>query len=175
MAYRASALPQLDFYDLGTNLALWVSAFEILVHPGTGIIGYKNVLNLLEKDVFFYNPKLNHRSYTIAEGKSKKKRNVTLVQKTYFEINSARNHFMHGNPVHDGILFPRGKLQNHLLTIGVVLVYKCALMSFLKMFDRNKDVDVNAPPTPENEKIAKEIFWQHDFESALKKLRQPIR
>src|SRR5262249_4726353 len=127
MAYRASALPQLDFYDLGTNLALWVSAFEILVHPGTGIIGYKDVFNLLEKDVFFYNPKLNHRSYTIVE--RKKKHRVTLVQKTYFEIYSARNHFMHGNPVHDSSLFPGGKLQNHLLTIGVVLVYKCALMS----------------------------------------------
>jgi hypothetical protein len=31
MAYRASAIAQLNMYDFGANLALWVSAFEILI------------------------------------------------------------------------------------------------------------------------------------------------
>jgi hypothetical protein len=172
MAYRASALPPLDLYDLGTNLALWVSAFEILVHPEKGRIGYKEVLDLLGKGVFFYDPKLGHRSYTIVEGKKKQPVRVTLVQKTYYEIYSARNHFMHGNPVHNSSLFARGKLQYHLLTIGVVPVYKCALMALLKMFERH-EISADEPVTPDNKKIIEKISWQHDFETSLKKLRQP--
>jgi hypothetical protein len=36
MAYHSSLLPAADttFYDLGRLVSLWVSAFEILVHPG---------------------------------------------------------------------------------------------------------------------------------------------
>lgn len=37
MAYHASLLPagtDTTFYDVGRIVSLWVSAFEILVHPG---------------------------------------------------------------------------------------------------------------------------------------------
>jgi hypothetical protein len=173
MAYRASALPPLDLYDLGTNLALWVSAFEILVHPGKGAIGYKEVLDLLGNGIFLYNPKLEYRSYTILEGKKKQPRKVTLAQKTYYEIYQTRNAFLHGNPVHDSNLFPGRKLKHTMLTMGVVLIYKCALMAFLKMFERHRDISVDEPVTPDSAKIIDKIFWQRDLEIALKKLRQP--
>src|SRR5712691_8457563 len=52
MAYRASAMPQLHRDAFGTNLALWVSAFEILVHPGTGRANLEMVLNILVKQSF---------------------------------------------------------------------------------------------------------------------------
>lgn len=53
MAYHASLLPTLSdtsFYDVGRLISLWVSAFEILVHPGgNGVAKRDRVLALLER------------------------------------------------------------------------------------------------------------------------------
>ena len=52
MALSAAMLPgnvEVTIYDIGRAIALWVSAFEILAHPGTSNVGYRQVYNLLEK------------------------------------------------------------------------------------------------------------------------------
>lgn len=53
MAYQASLLPagtEATFYDVGRILSLWVSAFEILVHPGgNGIANRDKVFDLIEQ------------------------------------------------------------------------------------------------------------------------------
>ena len=53
MAYHASLLPaasEATFYDVGRLVSLWVSAFEILVHPGgTGQANRDKVFSLIEK------------------------------------------------------------------------------------------------------------------------------
>lgn len=49
MAYRASVMPQLHLNEFGTNIALWVSAFEILVHPKTGYANRDAVLDFLNR------------------------------------------------------------------------------------------------------------------------------
>ena len=52
MANVASLLPsnaQVTNYDIGRSVALWVSAFEILVHPGEGqYSGYQQVYDMLD-------------------------------------------------------------------------------------------------------------------------------
>ena len=64
MAYRASAAPQLHMYDYGAQLALWVSAFEILVHPKTAKADLERVLHILEQSDFIQ-PRLKQRLYTV--------------------------------------------------------------------------------------------------------------
>src|SRR4029077_4294644 len=52
MALSASMLPgnvEVTVYDIGKTIALWVSAFEILAHPGTSGVGFKQVYQLLER------------------------------------------------------------------------------------------------------------------------------
>jgi hypothetical protein len=53
MAQQAAALPagrDITFHDIGRMLGLWVSAFEILVHPGgSGVIGFKQVYQVLDQ------------------------------------------------------------------------------------------------------------------------------
>ncbi len=88
----------------------------------------------------------------------KKSQRVNFVQKTYDEMYSARNDFLHGNPVRDNTLFPAGDLQYYLLTTSAVLVYKCALLVFLGMFERLR---------------TEKGSWRYDFESTLRTLRQP--
>jgi hypothetical protein len=40
---------EVTIYDIGKAIALWVSAFEILAHPGTPNVGYRQVYQMLEK------------------------------------------------------------------------------------------------------------------------------
>ncbi|MGD0585014.1 MAG: hypothetical protein ABSA86_04435, partial [Oryzomonas sp.] len=99
MAFRASALPfgnQGTIHDYGASISLWVSAFEILIRPQYKAISYKDVLNMLGT-IYFCSPHLQYKKYRIKT--SKKILSLTLVQKTYLEMNYARNNFLHGNPV----------------------------------------------------------------------------
>jgi hypothetical protein len=52
MANQAAQIPagmDTTFYDVGRMIALWVSAFEILAHPGQGRSGLGKVYELLER------------------------------------------------------------------------------------------------------------------------------
>jgi hypothetical protein len=68
MANEAGRIPSLSagvFYDAGRQVALWVSAFEILAHPGgNGQSNFSTVGALLEK-VSWLNSKLASHTHTI--------------------------------------------------------------------------------------------------------------
>lgn len=140
MAYRASALPYGNngtIHDYGANICLWVSAFEILLHPGTNSVGYKDVLSLLEK----YKSHINRIGYKRYRAKlGKKTVALTLVQKTYYEMHVARNNFLHGNPVSFKDLFPASNTTYPILNFCAPLLYKCALEVFLGI---NQEIDMN--------------------------------
>ena len=102
MAHQASQLPagiDATLLDYGRLVALWVSAFEILVHPGPG--GTANqwgVYELLEKIPW------NMRENRLRNLKCRARRKGSFDRRPlpswlYQELNRARNDFLHGNPI----------------------------------------------------------------------------
>jgi hypothetical protein len=72
IAYQAMVTPfrnNSTLYDYGTNLSLWVSAFEILVHEKAGDrVGWRQVIELLGK-YRWGSKELRGKWYTIYEGR----------------------------------------------------------------------------------------------------------
>jgi hypothetical protein len=99
MAYHASLLPaatDTTFYDIGRLVSLWVSAFEILVHPGgNGQANRDKVFELIEKTPWQLQATANLAHDT--GGRTKVKR--TLASWLYQTLLECRNKFLHGNPV----------------------------------------------------------------------------
>lgn len=134
MAYQAAAMPfrnNSTIYDYGSSISLWVSAFEILTHPRKGYAGLKTVLHLL-RQYEWSDKKIRQKRYQIKY--QRKKEQVTLVEKLYFQIYQARNDFLHGNPVKLKNLYPFQNDQRKPLTAFAPLIYKVALYSFLNQF-----------------------------------------
>lgn len=149
IAYHACSVPKknsLLFYDLGVSVALWVSAFEILVHPGkSGKADAPAVWALLSK------ARLQDR--TLKRQRRIKYRGKIIsgkaVEFLYSRLYEARNDFLHGNPVTpNDALFkspkPHGKvtLLNHLAP----LLYQVALLCYFDWFlktPKTKELTVN--------------------------------
>jgi len=74
MAYQASAIPMNNrstIYDYGLSLALWVSAFEVLVRPKSEHADLYKVLNLLGQSRF-QSGKLSSKRYSITYKKKRR-------------------------------------------------------------------------------------------------------
>jgi hypothetical protein len=99
MAYHASLLPagtDTTFYDVGRIVSLWVSAFEILVHPGgSGQANRDKVFEMIERAPWA-KPESGQLAHDTG-GKTKVKR--TLASWLYQVLYECRNDFLHGNPV----------------------------------------------------------------------------
>ncbi len=94
-AARMPAITSATFYEFGRSLAIWVSAFEILVHPGgTGEANIYTVFDALNQ-VPWLSQSLATKTYPV--GKKGTPRN--LACKVYEAIYGLRNDFMHGNEV----------------------------------------------------------------------------
>ena len=100
MANEASKIPALtasSFYDAGRTLALWVSAYEILVHPGGDEVSNKwKVFAELEK-VQWKPKKLQQAAHEI--GTEKKPKQAQLATWICKRIYGLRDDFLHGNDV----------------------------------------------------------------------------
>jgi hypothetical protein len=117
MAQQAAMLPagrETTIYDLGRLLGLWVSAFEILAHPGgKGRSDIRTVQALFERGLYTRS-KLNRQSCDI-----------------YGKLYKLRNDFIHGNPIEEGELNPGGGRPS-IFWIAPCL-YRLALTAFLNM------------------------------------------
>jgi hypothetical protein len=115
MAYEAGRVPfqyaQTDT-DHGRLIALWISAFEILAHPGKGNGGLLHVLSLLEAYDAALPKKVRARRYSVKFPKQQK--SVDLLEKTYRCLHDLRNDYLHGNPRSFSSLIPKGFSMNHL-------------------------------------------------------------
>jgi hypothetical protein len=144
MAYQACSIPfknNSTIYDYGSNLSLWVSAFEVMVHPKSGRADLARVLNLIEK-IEFIATSLNKKLYRIPfPGIKGKMKGVTLPQKLYYQIYSARNDFMHGNPVGIKDLFPFCIKSRYPLTFYAPILYKVALKCFLNILENERELN----------------------------------
>ncbi|AHG47972.1 hypothetical protein RLEG12_25870 [Rhizobium leguminosarum bv. trifolii CB782] len=87
-----------SFYDYGRILSLWVSAFEILIHPGAaGKANRQKVLDLI-KTIPWQSRMLLEEVHTADFGGGKVA-NIRLASALYVEMTNLRNDFLHGNPV----------------------------------------------------------------------------
>lgn len=135
MAFRACAMPYQNrstHDDYGAQLALWVSACEILVWPNGGHASVTSVLDVLEK-IRHLGRRLRGHRYSIKIRKNVSKR-VPLLQRLYFQMNEARNDYLHGNPVEHKTILPFGKRNRHPLTCYAPLVYRFLLFEMLDLW-----------------------------------------
>lgn len=129
MAYHASMLPsgtETTYYDVGRLISLWVSAFEILVHPGgNALANLTKVLDLMERTHWL----LDESSDPVHDTTSKKVKR-TLASFIYDHMYRCRNDFFHGNPVgRDALDLPSGR---QLFQYAAPL-YRMGLTSFLPL------------------------------------------
>lgn len=131
MAYHASLLPagtDTTFYDVGRVVSLWVSAFEILVHPGgSGQANRDKVFDMIERTPWAISAsgKLAHDTGS----KTKVKR--TLASWLYQVLYECRNDFLHGNPVERSNLV-LSTPQRTIFEYAAPL-YRIALTAFLPL------------------------------------------
>lgn len=131
MALSAAMLPgnvEVTVYDIGRAIALWVSAFEILAHPGTGV-GYVQVYELLEKTTWNLTEcaEAQYEPLGYKHGQPKRILPVWL----YGELTRARNDFFHGNAIGGSRLIVSPAKRS--LHFYAPLLYRMALSSFLEV------------------------------------------
>ncbi|MGO7036182.1 hypothetical protein [Rhizobium ruizarguesonis] len=86
-----------SYFDYGRILGHWVSAFEILIHPGpAGTVNRQKVLDML-KSIPWQSAKLQEEVHR-AEFGGGKVGQVRLANALYARMYNLRNDFLHGNP-----------------------------------------------------------------------------
>jgi hypothetical protein len=141
MAYHASLIPTVrdtTVYDVGRIVALWVSAFEILGHPGgeDGRVDRDKVMTLIDA-VQWQGDRCKQRSYKIKSQKGEIDR--TLGSWLYLKLYECRNDFLHGNPVDvDSLRLPgSGRL-----------LFKYAAVLYRMTVAKLADLEFKEPPPP---------------------------
>lgn len=167
MALSASMLPgnvEATIYDIGKAIALWVSAFEILAHPGSSNVGFTQVYQLLERASWNLSEcsKLIYQSYPYKISQPKRSLPVWL----YGELNRARNDFLHGNTITDSrLIVAPGKRALHVYAAPL---FRMALTAYL-------DLKMDRPPAREGETDYEAFLaydhafggYQRDIEAAI--------
>ena len=156
MAVSAAMLPgnvEVTIYDIGKAIALWVSAFEILAHPQTSDVGYKQVYQMLEKATWNLAEckEVIYQPFGYKSGQQKRSLPIWL----YGELNRARNDFLHGNPI-DGsrLIVPPGKQALHLYASPL---FRMALTAFV-------DLKMDRRPPHEGETDYEAFLaYEHEF------------
>jgi hypothetical protein len=152
----------MTFYDVGRSLALWVSAYEILAHPGgNGWSGFSTVTAELEK-VRWRNNKLSEKVYTI-DGKAPQQ--VQLAAWVCKKIYDLRNDFLHGNDVDASHLL----LNDQAMIDYAACLYRLGLTGFLDLhFNQNapdlQDTEATAAHVAERVRFNR---FQEAYENAL--------
>lgn len=128
---------QPSIHDIGVGISLWVSALEILCHPGTSDVNREEVLEkLAQADWDSSNLKakrytLKNRNGRVLRDSSRNIRKFNFIQRLCAELYRARNDFLHGNSVSIGSLFPACASSGINLLSCAPLIYRAALSSFL--------------------------------------------
>ena len=141
MAYHASLMPantDYTLYDRGRLISLWVSAFEILVHPGgNDSVDCDKVIEHIEKTGWELDA-MKELGYDVFDKRSRTKKKRTLASSLYRRLYDCRNKFLHGNPVHaDDLGLPDAEWT---VFEYAAPLYRLALTAFLPL-----TFDVPAP------------------------------
>jgi hypothetical protein len=174
MANIACQLPSIvdtTLFDYGRTLALWVSAFEILVHRGNAKANQVAVNAVLDKIPYFERAmrRKAHRAY---DPKVNKVTRTTLARAVYAQLYRARNHFLHGEPVSKRSLRLK-RTRAHLIDLAPSL-YRLALTAVLDLRFAE-----TPPPTSDRKvylgfhrRLSEFHDGQHMHERALLKVRK---
>ena len=143
MAYHASLMPagtDPTLYDVGRLISLWVSAFEILVHPGgNDQVSCDKVVDQIEKTGWNLDA-MKDLAYDVYDYESRTMKKRTLASWLYKRLYDCRNKFLHGNPVdHDDLRLPGA--ESTVFEYAAPL-YRLALTTFLPLtFDVAKPAE----------------------------------
>jgi hypothetical protein len=152
-AARIPASTAATFYDVGRSLALWVSAYEILAHPGgRAESNFQTVSAVLEK-VKWREPGLSAASHTIPGKTPKKVMLATWICKQLYDL---RNTFLHGNDIDPE---KQLKLNGKVIIDFAPCIYRLLLTGFLDLH-----WDEPTPDISETEAAASFINGRSRFE-----------
>jgi hypothetical protein len=131
VAFHASLFPAdglTSINDIGTRLALWVSAFEVLCHPLARSITKRDVQAFLQSAPFDRRELLDLR-YSVLYQRVRYR--ATLPAALYDDLYWSRNQFLHGMPVASSALhYRQSPMYVPLIQVAPVL-YSAAIVSFL--------------------------------------------
>jgi hypothetical protein len=130
VAFHASLFPAdglTSINDVGTRVALWVSAFEVLCHPGGGV--NKRHVQRVISDAPFSGKALASTRFAVRYGGNKFR--ATLPEALYDDLYWARNQFLHGMPVRPNMLHYRQSDRYTALSDVAPVLFNAALVSRL--------------------------------------------
>jgi hypothetical protein len=134
VAFQASRFPSDGFSsinDVGTRIGLWVSAFEVLFHPGNGSVNKRTVQVALAR-TRLEDARLRRNIYRCTWGRPAQTFSIAFPAFVYDELYRARNAFMHGNSVDQrDVLFRRSRQYPPLLVLAP-LIYNIALRAYIR-------------------------------------------
>lgn len=115
--------------DVGTRIALWISAFEVLFHEeGKEKVFKSDVLTAIARTEWTEDSPLYEKPFTVRVGQEIP---ATFAEKIYDELHEARNDFMHGNPVSFDTLKLNCSPSHPPLAVFGPVLFNLALRSFL--------------------------------------------
>lgn len=174
MAYQASQTPAVTnttIYDVGRSLALWVSAFEILAHPGMGRSNTDAVFRLLENVEWECRASRSRRFVVRSQAHGAGPRGP-ISHWLYRQMYAIRNDFLHGNPVTKHRLTIRQSKRN-LFEVAAPL-YRLALTGFLPLH-APRLLPRDDPRFGESiDARLRFASYQRTLENSLEAMRQPI-
>jgi hypothetical protein len=130
VAYAACAVAtknQGSLNEYGTEVALWVSAIEILAWPDRSHADLDGVLELLGRNVG--RRATNKKRFRAKVGR--KSRSLTALQRGYTYLYRARNRFLHGNPIGPTSLLTLSRTRRVGLPRLAAIIYRAALVAYL--------------------------------------------
>lgn len=161
VAYQACGIGsknEASLNEYGTQLALWVSACEILAWPTDRHAHLDSVLAMLAR---YPAREATHKLRFRAKVRGKPMR-LSAVQRAYTYLYKARNHFLHGNPVSSNMMFTLNRRERIALPRIAAIVYRAALVTYLDTRYKKELISLR-----DLKKRPMEIFDDHNYEEAF--------
>jgi hypothetical protein len=147
--------------DRAVALSLWVSAFEVLVHPDVGDVNSRHVTGVI-KQIPWSRASLRRARYKPI-GLRGVTRLTTRPVQTYLRLSRLRNAFLHGESFKDSSLEGRRHHSWGSLDFQIPALYRCFLMFLLGQ--RGFAIF----PPAEGNTLGR--FWLYDVEEILAKAK----
>ena len=131
LAMRSESYSSLS--ELGLRTVPWATAVEVLASPPNQNVKKSDCITLIGQAPAPLSRKLRERRYWVWEYAKKKRlrQHMTLTQRLFHHLHTARSKFVHGDEVSTKLLLPLGKGSQPLLSV-VSTVYRAALISYLE-------------------------------------------
>lgn len=159
VAFAACGVPEWNegsVHDFGLQIALWISAIEILAWPATQHADFSRVLELLKN--YPLRPALSERRFP--HGRDE----LNPLGQVCRQLYDARNSFLHGNPVSLKSLLGSEEGEPVPLFQIAAVVYRMALVAYLS--ERHP---LGGADPPDLDRDGCGLMGEFDYEEALAK------